>query len=435
MFGKDATTKIRDAAAFVEGPVAASQGIASQLIPNTLFKNIIQGVTSYLFDASTNVIGGSYISTRLQVYKEMTQQTLEGVGKQLLSKGFGNYNAATMQYVYKNNPALFATYEQIAFSIKANSDPNFLQGIADRANNATAQLWTLKTLAGFFGPTSISLESPGAVRSNELQQDVSKLGLTNGYAAYNKKHPLDSMTSVFTTSHPYGVSYTANQEALDFLRNNGDWTSNNQNIASYFIPRPANSPFSQAAYSLEQHMGLVGRQNMSGLAKQEMIVWGNNWYYGSLVPAIENQVNSGTITQYKGSSMLKQERAAYSTMNPTWNAYYGSERQGTASAGYRALNTFYNTPGPKYTYQGVALPAVVSQWPESSQKAAAYIHNLLNSYSSYVEAASNLTGNEKYNLETQWYDFCKQEMKDRPELSSVITTIFNRLPSSGVPNA
>jgi len=435
-FGQEATNKINDVSNYIKGPVAASQGIWSQVIPNPLFKNIIEGVTSFSdLNASTNPIGSSYISTRLQVYKEQTQDALNDIGKNLTTKGFGNYNAETMQYVYKTNPALFATYEQMAFSIKANSDPNYLQNLADKANNATAQLWTIKTLAGFFGPTSISLESPNAIRSTELQQDIAKFGVTAGYGEYSKKHPLDSMTSVFATAHPYGVSYTATQPSLDFIQNNGNWVSKHQNIATYFIPRPTNSPFVQAAYSLEQHMGLLGRQNLSGLAKQEMIVWGNTWYYGSMVPAIESQVASGAISQYNGSRMLKQERAAYSTMNPTWNAYYSTERQGVADSGFRALNDFYNAAGPKYKFKGVELPAVISQWPAESQQTAVDIHNLINSYSGYVEQANNLTGTEKYNLETEWYNFCQQQIKDYPQLSSIITTIFNRLPSSGVPNA
>jgi hypothetical protein len=432
--GKKAALTVDNAFTYAEG-TSSAMPMSAQLIPNTLFRNIAVGIWDYThIDGSGDPLGTSYISTRLQVYKELTQETLDNIGKQLLTQGFGNYNAATMQYVLKTNPAMFSTYETMAFAIKAQRDPNFLQGLADVANNRTAQLWTLKTAMGFFGPTSVSLENvKGTMLSTELENNIAQLGVTAGYAKFSKDHPLDAMTEVFTTAHPYGVSYPSTQEALNFIDNSPSWVQNHQGIASFFIPRTANSPYSQAARSLELTMGLSARQNLSGLANQERIVWGNNWYYGMVVPAVEAQVNANQITSYQASTQLKALRASYATANPTWSTYYNNQRQQVAVQSYRQLADFYNTKD-LVEIDGQQVPAIAQTWPPQSQQIAANIARLLTSYNLYTSEAANLSGTQKYDLETAWYNYCQGVVANFPALSSVITTVFNRLPSTGVLN-
>ena len=445
--GKKSSLAVDNAFTYAEGP-SAHMPLSAQLFPNTLGRSIIQGVNDYFdLNASTDPVGNSYISTRLQVWKNVTQDTLDNIGKELMQKGFGNYNAATMRYVYEKNPALFATYESMAFSIKAQN-PDFLQGLANKANNETAVLWGVKTLAGFFGPTSVSLENrAGNALSTELQNDIAKLGVTDGYAKFNKAHPLDQMTSVFTTAHPYGVSYPATKEAMQFIDSTPNWVQHNQQIAAFFIPRPTNSAYSQAAHGLELQMGLSRRQNLSGLAKQAQIVWGNNWYYGSLLPAIQKEVDAGNLSQFDAGKILKQERAGFATANPTWSSYYSNDRSAVAVASYRQLASFYDTQNTvPFTFGSKTydLPAVVKSWSPDSQLLALHVKQFMNDYNTYTAGVANLTGSQKYQAEQSWYDYCiqigggfqngKLIPGSNPELASIIHTVFTRLPSSGVLN-
>ena len=428
---EQARLKIDNAFNYVEG-VSAQMPLMAQLLPNTLFRNILEGVYGYThLDAANDIMGTSYVSTRLQVYKNVTQEVLDGIGKDLLNNGFGNYNAATMRYVYRANPAMFTTYESMVFSIKAQN-PAFLQNIADKANKETLALWTTKTLLGFFGPTAISLENVrGNALSAELENDIAKLGVTNGYTAFSKKHPTDLMTSVFTTAHPYGPSYAATVPAAQFIDQNPEWVQAHPQIASFFIPKGTGSGYSQNARNLELAMGLSARQNLSGLANSMRITWGNDWYYGMLVPSLEQQVTDGTMTQYKASRILKQERQAYKTANPTWSAYYDDGRSSVATASYRQLENFYNT-GQTYEYEGVQLPAVTQNWSEESRLQALQIQGIMDNYDTFTKMAANATGSDLYNLETSWYNFLQGVIKKFPSLSPVVTTVFNRLPSTGV---
>ena len=428
---EQARLKIDNAFNYVEG-VSAQMPLMAQLLPNTLFRDIVEGVYGYThLDAANDIMGTSYVSTRLQVYKNVTQEVLDGIGKDLLNNGFGNYNAATMRYVYRSNPAMFATYESMVFSIKAQNSA-FLQNIADKANKETLALWTTKTLLGFFGPTSISLENVrGNALSAELENDIAKLGVTNGYTAFSKKHPTDLMTSVFTTAHPYGPSYAATVPAAQFIDQNPEWVQAHPQIASFFIPKGTGSGYSQNARNLELAMGLSARQNLSGLANSMRITWGNDWYYGMLVPSLEQQVTDGTMTQYKASSILKQERQAYKTANPTWSAYYDDGRSSVATASYRQLENFYNT-GQTYEYDGVQLPAITQNWSEESRLQALQIRGIMDNYNNFTKMAANATGSDLYNLETGWYNFLQGVIKKFPSLSPVVTTVFNRLPSTGV---
>lgn len=422
---------------YIEG-TSAQMPLSAQVLPNTLFRDIVEGVYGYMHpDAANDVMGTSYVSTRLQVYKNTTQEILDGIGKDLLNNGFGGYNAATMRYVYVHNPAMFATYESLVFSIKAQN-PAFLQQIADKANNETAELWATKTLLGFLGPASISLENVrGNALSTELENDIAKLGTTNGFAAFSKKHPLDLMTAVFTTGHPYGPSYQATNSAAQFIDQNPGWVQNHPQIASFFIPKDSGSGYSQNARNLELSMGLSQRQSMSDLANSMRITWGNDWYYGMVVPAVEAEVTNGTVSQYEASKILKQERASYKTANPTWSAYYDDARSSTAVASYRSLQDFY-TKGEMVPYSnpelpGVTeLPEVTATWSKESRQLAAQVQFLMQQYDSYTNTAKNLSGTELYNLETWWYNTCQSVVKQYPSLSAVITTVFNRLPSTGV---
>jgi len=445
--GKKGSLAVDNAFTYAEG-TSANMPLSAQLFPNTLARNIVQGVNDYFdLNASADPLGTSYISTRLQVWKNVTQDTLDNIGKELLKNGFGNYNAATMQYVYEKNPALFATYESMAFSIKAQN-PDFLQGLANKANDETAKLWGVKTLAGFFGPTSVSLENrAGNALSTELQNDIAKLGVTDGYAKFQKAHPLDQMSEVFTTAHPYGVSYPATQQAMQFIDSTPNWVQNHEQIAAFFIPRPTNSVYSQAAHGLELQMGLSQRQNLGGLAKQAQIVWGNNWYYGSLLPAIQQEVDAGNLSQFNAGKILKQERAGFATANPTWSSYYNNDRSAVAVASYRQLASFYetqNTVPVTFNNKTYDLPAVIKSWSPDSQLLALHIKQFMKDYNTYTTGVANLTGNSKYQAEQSWYDYCiqigggflngKLIPGTNPELASIIHTVFTRLPSSGVLN-
>jgi len=441
--GKKGSLAVDNAFTYAEG-TSANMPMSAQIVPNTLARDIIEGYLGHKdLNASSDPLGNSYISTRLQVWKNVTQDTLDNIGKELMQKGFGNYNAATMRYVYEKNPAMFATYESMAFSIKAQN-PDFLQSLATKANDETAKLWTVKTLAGFLGPTSVSLENrAGNALSTELENDIAKLGVTDGYAKFQKAHPLDQMTEVFTTAHPYGVSYPSTQSAMQFIDSTPHWVQNHEQIAAFFIPRPTNSVYSQAAHGLELQMGLSQRQNLSGLAKQAQIVWGNNWYYGSLLPQVQAQVDAGNLSQYNAGQILKKERASFATANPTWSSYYNNDRSAIAVASYNQLKDFYATQNT-VDFQGYQLPAVVNSWPEESRLMALHIKQFMNDYNSYTASAANLSGSQKYQLEQNWYNFCiqigggyyngKVITGTNPELASIIHTVFTRLPSSGVLN-
>ena len=163
--------KVSQAAAAVLGPVASSTPFWTQGVPNSLIQHLAEGIMGYLQGENgedADVLSSSYTTEMNSVLAAMAQKGDYATGTALAGSGYPN------------------TSTKKAAMIR-------------QANNQTAVLWTLRTLASFVSPVSVSLGQADLKFSTIVQSYLSKYKSMN--AAFNalyRDHPAWCPTRCFT---------------------------------------------------------------------------------------------------------------------------------------------------------------------------------------------------------------------------------------------
>jgi len=446
--GQDAEMKVNAFSDWLQGDIASRQPLMAQLVPNTLIRHLYQlAVDGHIGlgdspDSAGDSVGNGYISTRLQVWKNITEETLKQLGEEMEQNGFHGYTAKEIRKFKRESPGLYTVLEQMKWAMKSHSDPRFLQDIANKANRDTAVLWSLTTAASFFGPTTVTstsgLQQLGIQLNQELQADIAKLGTTEGYIKFAKDHPTDSMSQIFQTTSPYNVTYPSTAPTLEFIQNHGEFVLQHPTIAAFFVPRPNDAPYDEAAHAVEMDLQLRGRSNMAQMSKSALIAWGNNWYYNYIIP-FADQTFGKDYTQDK-ATYLSGSKKMYSQYNPMWANYHDTDRLSHADDAYREFSNFMSK-GYKYSYKPaeadnsfkpIELPVAVRDMDRPTQDLFYYAAQMAIVYKSYVEAYGN--SSDRSGMKQQWYDYCEAMVKINPGLRSIANSMFIHLPGEGVNN-
>jgi hypothetical protein len=469
---KQAANKVLAVQNFLSGEFGKDKSVWTDFVPNTLLRNIAEGLMSGLSHDTGNMWGSSYSSTRNQVAIELAQNMYNDIAKNFLEKGGLGYSSDQMRALRANSntAAQFWSMVMTEFARKF-ANPTEMDSIAKQANRNTAVMWAIKTLASFSSPLSTSLEKSGLRWGNVLVEYINEHGPLLGYQMFAKDHPDHTIESVFMSNSPTGVVYPESAAALKFLDKHSELATPDKygSIMGYLIPRRGkNEDFSHEAFTMELNLGLRKRAGLMsnnlavpGVLQTISINAGNTWYYNNIMrkanislgidpdspsnPSVDGarqqQLSQEAGIQFgiyaNSPAYLRQvmtwekdQILQYSTfVNPIWGQYHAFN--------YQQKNALHQYTKFQELFKNIDTYETIYQSMDSKQKSMLdNIKQLMTDYQQATNTYQQLKANGRptSTLDQSWYNYLTNIAKNQVILAPIVNTLFKHLPMQGALN-
>ena len=330
-------------------PESINSSMVQDLVPNPVIKNAATGAIGYtLGDTFTN----SYVSLNHYVVGDMSNQLMTQFYKELhksdpnLFTGPIAQSSAAEAMINQKLAIKWGEY----FAIPGNA-----QKFQDQANNRTAMLYALKTVAGFSLPVSVNIGA--RFLNNNKLSDIMKETNPDGtpkYATYflavdefMRRYPNNYFDLVAHTMST-GSSYPETTKTLEYLTKNPDAVRKYPNIMAFSYDQ-GNYQSDPRTFSVERNLQLRKRETNQKYTDSLNIWTGDQMYNATEKLLLQNQHYVDRKTgglNAKGISQLNREMKTYGQIyNVTWLAdHNGGRRNQNAYVSYQQLQKAINDP-------------------------------------------------------------------------------------------
>ena len=357
---------VRNAAQFIEGPIAGSQSpgmnLYQALVPNSVARNLI-GSLGYFTSLGggpgwSNMVTDSYMTAKIQAFTQYATQLQEQEWNRLEKKKYQG-TPQTQDFERRTD---FAQWQSKTFGTNANGV--IANQMLDEANRHAGIIWAAKLL-GSFSPVSIGVgQADGNIR-DQLKNYVTDKKFKGNYMKavdqFIHDHPYATLQSLYETKSSNGNYMGPENKALyTYLTNNMDTVQKYPLAALAFAPDTSKDPnFYEPANQVLMSSNLRYRLTPNQFYGQFLIASGNAYYYNAIKPAYEANKKSKGIYAWKQNVMQQYGQ----NLNPTWYTNYTSNP--TATNKIQALDqlkTMLTLPQYKnYTVNGVNVGDVYRQ--------------------------------------------------------------------------
>lgn len=381
-FSKAAQTT-NGALTWVAGKQAMSDGFLTQVIPNSILNNVLNTAAAD---------GVSFNSAMMQTMQNLDYQQRVAYGKWVADGKKG-----PPPQIMPNDMANVAQKQE------------FLQ----KLKNQTRIVWMVKTLLGGVSPLGASVTVNDFGFNKELQDDINRLGVTNGYTHFLEKHP-------YATAYTAAKSTTAQGEPLLESDAAQNWVVNNmakirQNPAFlWFMPQNTNATYDPTVYNEQVADGLRTRDTPQQYLDKIYTVAGDQTYYKAYDIHQANITAAGT-----NKNALTAEYANWDAylsylqkIQPTWWASFnGGTKAADAVQSITQLQDMYAKGEQPQGAMGEGIGELLNQLDEAN---TAYV--AAGQTSNYAHAQKLVRDN--------WQTQCKQWATANPALAPVINSLF-----------
>jgi hypothetical protein len=330
-------------------PESMNSSMIQDLVPNPVIKNAVTGAIGYtLGDTFTN----SYVSLNHYVVGDMSNQLMTQFYKELhksdpnLFTGSIAQSSAAEAMINQKLAIKWGEY----FAIPGNA-----QKFQDQANNRTAMLYALKTVAGFSLPVSINIGE--RFLQNTKLSDIIKETNPDGTPKYPtyflavdefmRRYPNNYFDLVAHTMST-GSSYPETTKTLEYLTKNPDAVRKYPNILAFAYDQ-GNYQSDPRTFSVERNLQLRQRETNQKYFDSLNIWTGDQMYNAKEKELLQNQHYVDRKTgglNAKGVNQLNREMKTYGQIyNVTWLAdHNGGRRNQNAYVSYQQLQKAINDP-------------------------------------------------------------------------------------------
>ena len=330
-------------------PESMNSSMVQDLVPNPVIKNSITGAIGYtLGDTFTN----SYVSLNHYVIGDMSNQLMTQFYKELHKSDPNLFSGPIAQ----SSSAEAMINQKIAikwgeyFAIPGNA-----QKFQDQANNRTAMLYALKTVAGFSLPVSVNIGA--RFLNNDKLSGIIKETNPDGtlkYATYflavdefMRRYPNNYFDLVAHTMST-GSSYPETTKTFEYATKNPDAIRKYPNILAFAYDQ-GDYQSDPRTYSVERNLQLRKTETNQKYFDSLNIWTGDQMYNATEKLLLQNQhyvdrKNGGLNIQ--GIDQLNREMKTYGQIyNITWLAdHNGGRRNHNAYVSYQQLQQAIKDP-------------------------------------------------------------------------------------------
>ena len=403
-------------------PESMNSSMIQDLVPNPVIKNAATGAIGYtLGDTFTN----SYVSLNHYVVGDMSNQLMTQFYKELhksdpnLFTGPIAQSSAAEAMINQKLAIKWGEY----FAIPGNA-----QKFQDQANNRTAMLYALKTVAGFSLPVSVNIGA--RFLNNSKLSDIMKETNPDGtpkYATYflavdefMRRYPNNYFDLVAHTMST-GSSYPETTKTLEYLTKNPDAVRKYPNIMAFSYDQ-GNYQSDPRTFSVERNLQLRKRETNQKYTDSLNIWTGDQMYNATEKLLLQNQHYVDRKTgglNAQGVNQLNREMKTYGQIyNVTWLAdHNGGRRNQNAYVSYQQLQKAINDP---------SVDSAFDPGYKDFFKQAIEVRNQYEASFKSRVAAGHTTGRMK----SDYYDFW-QRIATQPEYAKFapfINSVMIKLP-------
>jgi hypothetical protein len=403
-------------------PESMNSSMVQDLVPNPVIKNSITGAIGYtLGDTFTN----SYVSLNHYVIGDMSNQLMTKFYKELhksdpnLFTGSIAQNSAAESIINQKIAVKWGEY----FAIPGNA-----QKFQDQANNRTAMLYALKTVAGFSLPVSVNIGA--RFLNNDKLSGIIKETNPDGtpkYATYflavdefMRRYPNNYFDLVAHTMST-GSSYPETTKTFEYATKHADSIRKYPNILA-FAYNQGDYQSDPRTYAVERNLGLRQRETNQKYFDSLNIWTGDQMYNAKEKELLQNQHYVDRKTgglNVKGVNQLNRDMKTYGQIyNITWLAdHNGGRRNHNAYVSYQQLQKAINDPSVDSAFE--------PGYKDFFKQAIEVRNQYEASFKSRV-AAGHTTGRMK----SDYYDFW-QRIATQPEYAKFapfINSVMIKLP-------
>ena len=330
-------------------PESMNSSMIQDLVPNPVIKNAATGAIGYtLGDTFTN----SYVSLNHYVVGDMSNQLMTQFYKELhksdpnLFTGPIAQSSAAEAMINQKLAIKWGEY----FAIPGNA-----QKFQDQANNRTAMLYALKTVAGFSLPVSVNIGA--RFLQNSKLGDIMKEKNPDGTPKYEtyflavdefmRRYP-NSYFDLVAHTMSTGSSYPETTKTLEYLEKNPDAVRKYPNIMAFSYDQ-GDYQSDPRTYAVERNLQLRKRETNQKYFDSLNIWTGDQMYSATQKLLLQNQHYVDRKTgglNAKGINQLNREMKTYGQIhNITWLAdHNGGRRNQNAYVSYQQLQKAINDP-------------------------------------------------------------------------------------------
>jgi hypothetical protein len=403
-------------------PESMNSSMVQDLVPNPVIKNAATGAIGYtLGDTFTN----SYVSLNHYVVGDMSNQLMTQFYKELhksdpnLFTGPIAQSSAAEAMINQKLAIKWGEY----FAIPGNA-----QKFQDQANNRTAMLYALKTVAGFSLPVSVNIGA--RFLNNSKLSDIIKETNPDGTPKYStyflavdefmRRYPNNYFDLVAHTMST-GSSYPETTKTLEYLTKNPDAVRKYPNILAFAYDQ-GNYQSDPRTFSVERNLQLRQRETNQKYFDSLNIWTGDQMYNAKEKELLQNQHYVDRKTgglNAKGVNQLNREMKTYGQIyNITWLAdHNGGRRNQNAYVSYQQLQKAINDP---------SVDSAFDPGYKDFFKQAIEVRNQYEASFKSRLAAGHTTGRMK----SDYYDFW-QRIATQPEYAKFapfINSVMIKLP-------
>jgi len=405
---------VEKAMEIVLGPISARTPLWGDFIPNSMLRNAVVGIvgSSSAGNSLATSMSASWANAQVSSLNSYMQAWFEKEARRIHE----NQPSMPMSGVWNTAYANWGDWAR----------HNQTQILAD-VHKGAVMSWIARSAAQAFMPFSLWSQDQGVEFNKKLLDDVSKYGLTEGFAHYEKNNPDHLLSETMKTASPYGsVSYS--EKSWKWMSENPEAVAKYPRIMPYLLPRNDTS-FSPQAFAYELATGLRTRQTPADALNSMLMIAGNHYFYDELKPAVDaykqQLLDSGHNEASAGYLASQMETKNADAFGQAYNPYWADHRksfQKKADA-VDALKQLENLIKDK----SVPMP------DENFRQNMDTVYKSFVSYNDqYKQAETNNDKSTMSAVKTAWWNYTDQISKTNKTVDAVLRGVYYRIPLGSI---
>ena len=295
------------------------------------------------------------------------------------------------------------------------------QDFLDRIKNNTISLIMLKAAVGMISPLAPKITQSDLGLSAEYHAEVQKSDYATAWMNFTKKYGKNAIPPIISKNTPTvtGLNVPYTEIALKWMDDNEKLITGKQSVGAVFlIPQLTgkNADMQMMATELFR-LHLKSRKTPQQFMEAMTVASGNYEFYAASDANDAELKRLAEANDYNGiteqQAHFKQWKEDFAGAHPVWNDHYvvdAAHKSQLAKTAYIQL---------KYLFENNLAP---------KGKQTNAVKSLMTDYTNYEAYKNNPGFYNLSDLKTSWDAYLDTTAKEKPELKSIITSVFKRLP-------